>query len=244
MFYPFAFSGLCTGELCGLRDDLGAFQNDSVQLVAISCDPMYSLKAFAEQEGYKFPLLADFWPHGAVAKAYGVFNEDRGCSIRGTFVIDKSGNSSYFEDRFGSVGVNLVRDDYEMQREIMISVLVVNLNNLQFTKDCIQDLFDQDVSCLITLVDQASVEEGTKEYLDEIGIKGVTVVRNTANEPLNHIWNWFAKTSETPYVCLLNNDVRLSPNFLSSAIEVFEREPQVGFVNHATNSKEYRAILL
>jgi len=91
MFYPFAFSGLCTGELCGLRDDLGAFQNDNVQLVAISCDPMYSLKAFAEQEGYKFPLLADFWPHGEIAKAYGVFNEDRGCSIRGTFVIDKSG---------------------------------------------------------------------------------------------------------------------------------------------------------
>jgi SAM-dependent methyltransferase len=160
------------------------------------------------------------------------------CTV-GISVIDKSGNSSYFEDRFGSVGVNLVLGDYEMQREIMISVLVVNLNNLQFTKDCIQDLFDQDVSCLITLVDQASVEEGTKEYLDEIGIKGVTVIRNPANEPLNHIWNWFAKTSETHYVCLLNNDVRLSPNFLSSAIEVFEREPQVGFVNHATNSKEY-----
>ena len=91
MFYTFAFSGLCTGELCSLRDDLGAFQNDSVQLVAISCDPMYSLKAFAEQEGYKFPLLADFWPHGAAAQAYGVFNEERGCSTRGTFVIDKSG---------------------------------------------------------------------------------------------------------------------------------------------------------
>ena len=91
MFYPFAFSGLCTGELCGLRDDLGAFQNDNVQLVAISCDPMYSLKTFAEHEGYKFPLLADFWPHGEVAKKYGVFQEERGFSTRGTFVIDKSG---------------------------------------------------------------------------------------------------------------------------------------------------------
>ena len=91
MFYPFAFSGLCTGELCSLRDDLGAFQNDNVQLVAISCDPMYSLKAFAEQEGYKFPLLADFWPHGAVAQAYGIFNADIGCALRGTFIIDKAG---------------------------------------------------------------------------------------------------------------------------------------------------------
>lgn len=95
LFYPFAFSGICTGELCGLRDDLGAFQNDDVQLVAISCDPMYSLKAFGEAEGYKFPLLADFWPHGEVAKAYGVFDEARGCAIRGTFVINKEGNITW-----------------------------------------------------------------------------------------------------------------------------------------------------
>lgn len=91
LFYPFAFSGICTGELCGLRDDLASFQNEDVELLAISCDPMHSLKAFAEKEGYKFSLLADFWPHGDVAKKYGVFNEDRGCAIRGTFVIDKSG---------------------------------------------------------------------------------------------------------------------------------------------------------
>jgi peroxiredoxin len=91
VFYPFAFSGICTGELCTLRDDLGAYQNEGTELLAISCDPMYSLKAFGEAEGYKFNLLADFWPHGAVSKAYGVFNEDRGFSTRGTFVIDKSG---------------------------------------------------------------------------------------------------------------------------------------------------------
>ena len=91
LFYPFAFSGICTGELCTLRDDLGAYQNEGTELLAISCDPMYSLKAFGEAEGYKFNLLADFWPHGAVSKAYGVFNEDRGFSTRGTFVIDKAG---------------------------------------------------------------------------------------------------------------------------------------------------------
>ena len=91
LFYPFAFSGICTGELCGLRDDLASFQNDNVELLAISCDPMYSQKAFAEKEGYKFSLLADFWPHGEIAKKYGVFNEERGCAIRGTFIIDKAG---------------------------------------------------------------------------------------------------------------------------------------------------------
>ena len=70
IFYPFAFSGICTGELCALRDDLSAFQNDNVELIAISCDPMYANKVFAEKEGYKFQVLSDFWPHGQVAKAY------------------------------------------------------------------------------------------------------------------------------------------------------------------------------
>jgi len=91
LFYPFAFSGICIGELCALRDDLAPFQNDQVELLAISCDPMYSLKAFADAEKYEFSLLADFWPHGDVAKKYGVFQEERGFSTRGTFVIDKSG---------------------------------------------------------------------------------------------------------------------------------------------------------
>ena len=91
LFYPFAFSGTCTGELCALRDDLSAFQNEEVQLLAISCDHMFSQRAFAEQEGYTFPVLSDFWPHGAVSKDYGVFEESRGCAIRGSFVIDKDG---------------------------------------------------------------------------------------------------------------------------------------------------------
>ena len=95
LFYPFAFSGICTGELCSLRDDLGSFQNDDVQLLAISCDPMYAQRAFAEQESYKFPVLADFWPHGQAAKAYGVFDEARGCAVRGTFIVDKNGNLAW-----------------------------------------------------------------------------------------------------------------------------------------------------
>jgi peroxiredoxin len=91
LFYPFAFSGICTGELCSLRDDLASFQNDNVELLAISTDPMHSLKAYGEKEGYKFSLLTDFWPHGETAKKYGVFNEERGCAVRGTFIIDKNG---------------------------------------------------------------------------------------------------------------------------------------------------------
>ena len=91
MFYPFSFSGKCTGELCALRDDLSSFQNEGVQLLTISCDHMFAQRAFAEEEGYKFPVLSDFWPHGAVAKTYGVFDEVNGCAVRGSFLIDKQG---------------------------------------------------------------------------------------------------------------------------------------------------------
>ena len=73
MFYPFSFTGTCTGELCALRDDLSSFQNDDLQLLAISCDSPFTQRVFAEQEKYEFPVLSDFWPHGAVASAYGVF---------------------------------------------------------------------------------------------------------------------------------------------------------------------------
>ena len=91
LFIPFAFTGTCTGELCAIRDDLAAFQNDDVQVLAISCDSPFTQKVFAEKEGYNFPVLADFWPHGATAKAYQIFNEDLGCALRGTFIIDKNG---------------------------------------------------------------------------------------------------------------------------------------------------------
>ena len=91
MFYPFSFTGTCTGELCALRDDLSSFQNDDVQVLAISCDSPFTQRVFAEQENYQFPVLSDFWPHGAVAKSYGVFEESKGCALRGSFLIDKAG---------------------------------------------------------------------------------------------------------------------------------------------------------
>jgi mycoredoxin-dependent peroxiredoxin len=97
VFYPFAFSGICTGELCAVRDDLSSFQNDDVQVLAVSVDHPFALKAWAAAEGYEFPLLADFWPHGAVAQAYGVFNEAAGFALRGTFLVDRSGTVQFAE---------------------------------------------------------------------------------------------------------------------------------------------------
>jgi peroxiredoxin (alkyl hydroperoxide reductase subunit C) len=91
VFYPLAFTGTCQGELCQLRDNLNDFANDEVQVLTVSVDSPYSHKVWADQQGYEFPLLADFWPHGAVAQAYGVFNDERGFANRGTFLIDKSG---------------------------------------------------------------------------------------------------------------------------------------------------------
>ena len=91
MFVPFAFTGICTGELCEMRDAGSDFVNDSVQTLAITCDSMFSLKEWAAREGVEYPVLSDFWPHGATAQAYGVFNAERGCALRGTFLVDADG---------------------------------------------------------------------------------------------------------------------------------------------------------
>lgn len=91
MFYPFAFSRVCTGELSEIRDNLDRFQSDDVQVLALSCDPMFTLRAFADQDRLTFPLLSDFWPHGAVSNSYGVFDSERGCSARSTFIVDQQG---------------------------------------------------------------------------------------------------------------------------------------------------------
>jgi peroxiredoxin (alkyl hydroperoxide reductase subunit C) len=91
VFYPFAFSGICQGELCQIRDEISEYQNDKVQVIGVSVDTPFSLKAWAAQQGYQFPLLSDFWPHGEVSKTYGVFNEGAGLANRGTFLIDLDG---------------------------------------------------------------------------------------------------------------------------------------------------------
>jgi peroxiredoxin len=91
VFYPFAFSGVCTGELTGLRDRLGDFETPGSTLLAVSCDPMYAQRALADRDGIFFPLLSDFWPHGRVTSAYGVLDERSGGPRRSSFVIDTAG---------------------------------------------------------------------------------------------------------------------------------------------------------
>ena len=97
VFYPFAFSGTCTGELCQLRDELSAYTDAGVRVVAISTDPTFALKAFGEKEGFGFALLSDFWPHGATAQTYGVFNDKAGMALRGTFLVDAEGKVAFAE---------------------------------------------------------------------------------------------------------------------------------------------------
>ncbi len=91
MFYPFAFTGICTGELCAIRDRHIDFINDDTEVLSISCDPVPSLKVFSEQEKFTHSLLSDFYPHGAVSKEYGAFLEDNGFATRAAYVVDKEG---------------------------------------------------------------------------------------------------------------------------------------------------------
>ena len=109
VFYPLAFSGVCTGELCTLRDSIDSFRSDDVETLAISVDSSAATAAWAAKEGYEFPLLSDFWPHGAVAEQYGVFDAEKGLAMRGTFLVDKEGVIRFAE-------VNAIPDARDQQR--------------------------------------------------------------------------------------------------------------------------------
>jgi peroxiredoxin (alkyl hydroperoxide reductase subunit C) len=91
VFFPLAFTGICQGELDRIRDHLPDFENYGTQTLAVSVGPSPTHKIWATQNGYLFPVLSDFWPHGEVSQAYGVFNDVAGFPNRGTFVIDRSG---------------------------------------------------------------------------------------------------------------------------------------------------------
>jgi mycoredoxin-dependent peroxiredoxin len=108
VFYPYAFSRVCTSELGALRDrpDLLA----GAEFVGVSCDPMFTLRAYAEAERLEFGLLSDFWPHGAIAAQYGVFDAERGCALRGTFVVDRAGIVRW--SVVNEIGVARDPDDY------------------------------------------------------------------------------------------------------------------------------------
>ncbi|MEU4623126.1 peroxiredoxin [Actinoplanes sp. NPDC023801] len=97
VFYPLTFSRRCQGELTEIRDNLAEYANDRVQVLTVSVDSVYSHKVWAGQENFDFPLLADFWPHGEVARAYDVFDDERGIANRGTFLVDTDGTVVYAE---------------------------------------------------------------------------------------------------------------------------------------------------
>ena len=91
VFYPLAFSGVCSGELSALRDSFPEVTRDDTELLTVSVDSVYVLRKWSDTEGFQFGLLSDFWPHGGVASLYGVFDADHGVALRGTFIIDKAG---------------------------------------------------------------------------------------------------------------------------------------------------------
>lgn len=91
VFYPFAFTGVCTGELRELAAQAAQWDALETDVIAVSCDPIPSLRAFSDQENFSFPVVSDFWPHGAVATAYGAFDETLGVAGRATYVIDRAG---------------------------------------------------------------------------------------------------------------------------------------------------------
>jgi mycoredoxin-dependent peroxiredoxin len=112
VFYPFTFTGVCEGELCSLRDDLSEFDAVKAQVLAISCDSRHAQKRWATEQGFTFPVLSDFWPHGEVARAYGVFNEQLGCANRATFVLDTAGK---VVDTFASANLGTPRERAEYE---------------------------------------------------------------------------------------------------------------------------------
>lgn len=95
VFFPLAFTGTCEGELGYLRDHLPRFDNDEVTVVAVSVGPPPTHKVWSSAQGFLFPILSDFWPHGAVAQAYGVFDDQRGYPNRGTFLVGPDGTVKF-----------------------------------------------------------------------------------------------------------------------------------------------------
>jgi GT2 family glycosyltransferase len=127
-----------------------------------------------------------------------------------------------------------------MKANLTLRVLVVNLNNKDFTKNCLDYLISQKYSEFkITVVDQDSYEHGTKEMFEKIKDDRVEIIYNSENIPLNHVWNWFAENYNEEILCFLNNDVIIPDNFIGDIINVFSVEPNVGIVVHSTNHDEY-----
>ena len=91
VFHPWAFTAVCEEEARDLQANLASFRAAETEVVFVSCDPPSARRAWKEQLGAEYVFASDFWPHGATARAYGVFDEARGCPTRGTFLIGKDG---------------------------------------------------------------------------------------------------------------------------------------------------------
>ena len=91
IFMPFAFTNTCLGEMCTLRDNLHSLESSGTRFFVITTDTLHSNRRWAEDQGFEFPILSDFWPHGAVAQAYGCFNPAIGVAMRSTYVLDRAG---------------------------------------------------------------------------------------------------------------------------------------------------------
>jgi hypothetical protein len=133
-------------------------------------------------------------------------------------------------------GLNLLRMDYDRNIDVSMGILIVNYNNLNYTKNCIDGLLKQiNKNFKIYLYDQNSIEPNTGKYLNECEAMGITVIRNTSNVPLNHLWNNFKNICSLKYLCFLNNDIELSNMFVDDTIMILETNNEVGVVIHSTN---------
>jgi GT2 family glycosyltransferase len=126
------------------------------------------------------------------------------------------------------------------EKKPTLRVLVINLNNLEYTKDCLDNLLTQSyLDFKITVIDQNSSQQNTKEILNSYKSSNINIVYHSENKPLNHVWNWFATNYNEDILCFLNNDVIITNNFIVDIINVFEMEDNVGVVVHATNHEDY-----
>jgi len=91
VFIPFPFTDTCEGELCAIRDRLSELDRLDANVVVITTDTLFSNREWSKKNGFEFPVLSDFWPHGAVTAAYGTFDEKVGAANRSTYVLDADG---------------------------------------------------------------------------------------------------------------------------------------------------------
>jgi len=135
-------------------------------------------------------------------------------------------------------------DGYKDLCKEMIHILVVNLNNIEFTKNILEDLLKQTYPFQLTVIDNNSEEEGTNKLLVNYSnkFKNKSFLFLNDRVDLNRLWNEHYFSSQNKYLCFLNNDIRISRNFVEDTVSIFEKEPDVGCVVHTTNHPNYQSV--